>query len=108
MPNGRCLMHGGASTHNLRYGQSVRKLTHFQWDDGGYRYRVGYGTDMDMDGNLDSPAVRVTCIGPQDATQPCTQWVLAPETDGIAVLFPFALLTKRGNVTEGPSSSPTS
>jgi hypothetical protein len=92
---------GDVSIASLRYGQSVAKLTRLAWDDGGYRYRVGYGTDMDADGVLDSPAVRVTCIAPGDASAPCSTWVLAPSTDGTAALFRFPLTNKRGNVQEG-------
>lgn len=92
---------GDVSIASLRYGQSVLKLTRVAWDDGGYRYRVGYGTDMNADDALDSPAVRVTCIAPSDAGTPCTTWVLAPSTDGTAALFRFPLTNKRGNVQEG-------
>ena len=35
-----------------------------------------FGTQLiDQDGLLDSPAVRVTCMSPQDATKACTQSV---------------------------------
>jgi len=91
---------------SLRYGQSVRKLTRFTWQDGSsYIYRLGYGTDMDMDGTQDSPSVRVTCTAPADTTLPCTTWVLAPDTDGTAALFRFALLPgkPRGTLVEGPA-----
>ena len=95
---------GDVAIQNLRYGQSVRKLTRFTWDEGSVRYRIGYGTDMDMNGVQDSPAVTVTCLAPADTSQPCTSWVLAPETDGTAALFRFALTTnKRGVVSEGPA-----
>jgi hypothetical protein len=95
---------GDVAIQALRYGQSVRKLTRFTWDDGSIRYRIGYGTDMDFDGVQDSPSVRVTCLAPADASQPCTTWVLAPETDGTAALFRFVLTTgKRGAVVEGPA-----
>ena len=93
---------------NLRYGQSVRKLTRFTWQDGSsYVYRLGYGTDMDMNGVQDSPSVRVTCTAPADISLPCTTWVLAPETDGTAALFRFALLSgkPRGALVEGPAES---
>ena len=92
---------GDVSIASLRYGQSVEKLTRFSWDDGSYRYRIGYGTDMDMNGVRDSPAVRVTCIGPADSTAPCATWVLAPSTNGEAALFRFRLTDKRGAVQEG-------
>jgi hypothetical protein len=86
---------------NLRYGQSVRKLTRFTWQDStNYVYRLGYGTDMDTNGVQDSPSVRVTCTAPAVTSAPCTQWVLAPETDGTAALFRFPL-SKRGTVIEG-------
>jgi hypothetical protein len=95
---------GNADIQNLRYGQSVQKLTRFAWDDGDVRYRLGYGTDMDMNGIRDSPAVNVTCIAPPNASQPCTTWVLAPETDGTTALFQFALMSGSGkNITEGPA-----
>lgn len=85
---------------NLRYGQSVHKLVRFGWTDGGYIYRVGYGTDMDMNGVLDSPPVVVACIAPQDPTQSCTRWLLAPEQNvGTAALFRFAVT----NSGEGPA-----
>jgi len=95
---------GDVAIQNLRYGQSVRKLTRFTWDEGSVRYRIGYGTDMDMDGLQDSPAVTVTCIAPANTSLPCTSWVLAPETDGTAALFRFALtVAKRGVINEGPA-----
>jgi len=92
---------GDISIASLRYGQSVEKLTRFAWDDGSYRYRIGYGTDMDTNGVNDSPAVRVTCIAPANSTATCTTWVLAPSTDGTAALFRFQLQNKRGSVQEG-------
>ena len=92
---------GDLSIAALRYGQSVEKLTRFAWDDGGYRYRIGYGTDMNVDGVRDSPSVRVTCIAPANTTAPCAQWVLAPSTDGSAALFRFKLTNRRGSVDEG-------
>jgi hypothetical protein len=95
---------GDVMIQNLRYGQSVRKLTRFTWDDGSVRYRIGYGTDMDMNGVQDSPAVTVTCLAPADTSKPCTSWVLAPETDGTVALFRFVLTTnKRGVIGEGPA-----
>jgi hypothetical protein len=92
---------GDVSINALRYGQSVEKLTRFAWDDSGYRYRIGYGTDMDMNGALDSPSVRVTCIAATSSTAPCSKWVLAPSTDGTAALFRFKLTNKKGAVQEG-------
>jgi hypothetical protein len=92
---------GDVSIASLRYGQSVEKLTRFAWDDGGYRYRIGYGTDMDMNGVLDSPWVRVTCISAANTTAPCEKWALAPSTDGTAALFRFKLTNKKGIVQEG-------
>ena len=92
---------GDISIASLRYGQSVEKLTRFAWDDGSYRYRIGYGTDMDMNDVIDSPSVRVTCIAPAVSTAACTTWVLAPGTDGGAVLYRFKLQNKRGSVQEG-------
>jgi hypothetical protein len=98
---------------SLTYGQSVHKLTRFAWDDGGYRYRLGYGTDMDADGVQDAPGVTVTCIAPADTSKSCTTWVLAPESGsaapaGTAALFQFALTVTKGRrgtttVTEGPA-----
>ena len=92
---------GDVSIASLRYGQSVEKLTRFAWDDGSYRYRVGYGTDMDMNGVMDSPSVRVTCTAPAVSTASCTTWVLAPISDGAAVLYRFKLQNKRGSAQEG-------
>jgi hypothetical protein len=92
---------GDVSIASLRYGQSVQKLTRFEWNDGSYRYRIGYGTDMNMDGVADSPAVGVTCIAPDSASSPCASWVLAPTTDGAAALFRFKLTNKRGTMVEG-------
>lgn len=92
---------GDVPAQSLRYGGSVKKLTRFAWDDGAYRYRLGYGTDMDMDGVQDSPAVNATCIAPADTTQPCSTWVLAPETDGTAALFRFPLQRSGKSVLEG-------
>ncbi len=94
---------GDVLIQNLRYGQSVRKLTRFAWDQDSFtRYRLGYGTDMDQNGVQDSPPVTVTCIAPSDTSKPCATWVLAPATNGTAALFRFPLTTSRsGNVTEG-------
>lgn len=94
---------GDVAISSLRYGQSVEKLTRFAWDDGGYRYRIGYGTDMDANGVLDSPSVRVTCVAPAESTAQCSTWALTPSTDGAAALFRFKLSTKRGSVQEGPA-----
>lgn len=94
---------GDVAIQNLRYGQSVRKLTRFTWQDStDFIYRLGYGTDMDMNALQDSPAVRVTCTAPANTSLPCTKWVLAPETDGTAALFRFPLIPgRRGAVIEG-------
>ena len=94
---------GDVAIQNLRYGQSVRKLTRFGWNEGnGYIYRLGYGTDMNMDGLQDSPSVTVTCIAPSDTSKPCDTWVLAPESDGTAALFRFPITAGRnGNLIEG-------
>lgn len=95
---------GNVAIQGLRYGQSVKKLTRFSWTEAAYTYRIGYGTDMDMDGVQDSPAVTVTCIAPSDTARPCTQWILSPQADGAAALFRFPLSTgKRGVLTEGPA-----
>jgi hypothetical protein len=95
---------GDVAIQFLRYGQSVKKLTRFAWTEGNVTYRLGYGTDMDMDGVQDSPAVTVTCIAPSDTTRPCTKWVLSPQADSPAALFRFELITgKRGVVSEGPA-----
>ena len=58
---------------------------------------------MNLDGILDSPAVTVTCIAPNNASLPCTTWVLAPSADGSAALFRFSLTTQGKNVVEGPA-----
>jgi len=93
---------GDVAIQNLGYGQSVQKLVRFTWTDGGYYYRVGYGSDMDQNGVIDSPPVTVTCIAPSNATSPCTRWVLAPQdAAGTAVLFRFRIL-KNG---EGPAEA---
>lgn len=95
---------GDVAIQNLRYGQVVHKLTRFAWEEPGYIYRLGYGTDMDLDGIKDSPDVTVTCIAPSNTSLPCAQWVLAPSTDGQAALFRFAVTAgKRGAVVEGPA-----
>lgn len=92
---------GDMSLAALRYAQSVEKLTRFGWDDGGYRYRLGYGTDMDQDGYVDAPPVRATCIA-ATADGQCRAWVLAPSTDGTGALFRVKLSTnRRGGVQEG-------
>ena len=91
---------------NLRYGQSVAKLTRFAWTDASTNtiYRLGYGTDMDGDGQLDSPSARATCIAPVNAAAgQCTTWTITPETDGTAALFSFAQTIKGGKVTVGPA-----
>lgn len=91
---------GNVPIQNLRYGQSVQKLTRFGWDDGGYVYRLGYGTDMDQNGVIDSPPVAVTCIEPQDPSVACSKWLLAPvDTAGTAAFFRFKL-ARNG---EGPA-----
>jgi len=90
---------GDVSIATLRYGQSVVKLTRFEWDEGSYRYRLGYGTDLNRDGVIDSPSVRVTCTAPAVSSAACTTWVLAPSTDGAAVLYRFKL-QKGGSVQE--------
>lgn len=91
---------GDIALQNLRYGQSVQKLVRFTWIDGGYAYRLGYGSDMDGDGVMDSPPVSVTCIAPQDASQPCSKWLLAPsDAAGTAAFFRFQQLRKG----EGPA-----
>ena len=92
--------------HNLAYGQSVPKLTRFAWTDASTNtlYRLGYGTDMDGNGQLDSPPVRVTCILPIDAAAgQCSTWTVAPEADGTAALFSFAQTIRGGKVTVGPA-----
>jgi len=95
-------MHAYASVDiaimSLRYGQSVDKLTRFGWEDAGWQYRLGYGTDMNRDGVTDAPPVRVTCIAPADTNAACTKWVLAPALNGEAVLYRFPI--KRGTVQE--------
>ena len=91
---------GNVSIQDLHYGQSVQKLTRFGWDDGGYVYRLGYGTDMDQNGVMDSPPVAVTCIEPQDPSLACSRWLLAPvDSTGTAAFFRFKLL-RNG---EGPA-----
>jgi len=90
------------SIANLTPGQSVQKLTRLAWDDGTYRYRIGYGTNMDMEGDRDSPPVNVTCIAPAAATLPCTTWLLAPSTDGTAALYSYKLTIRKNAVQEGP------
>lgn len=90
---------GDISIASLRYGQSVDKLTRLEWDDGSYRYRIGYGTDLDRNGVIDSPPVRVTCTAAPVSSTVCTTWVLAPSTDGTAVLYRFKI-QKSGSVLE--------
>ena len=91
---------GNVSIQDLHYGQSVQKLTRFGWDDGGYVYRLGYGSDMDQNGVIDSPPVAVTCIEPQNPSLPCSKWLLAPtDSAGTAAFFRFKLL-RNG---EGPA-----
>jgi len=84
---------GDVAILSLRYPQSVQKLVRFTWVDGGYYYRLGYGSDMDQDGVLDSPPVIVTCIAPQDPARPCGRWALTPQqAAGTAGLFRFRIL----------------
>lgn len=91
---------GDVQIQSLRYGQSVQKLVRFGWIDNGYYFRIGYGSDMNQDGIMDSPPVNVTCIAPADANVACTRWLLAPQqTLGTAALFRFQVL-KQG---EGPA-----
>jgi hypothetical protein len=88
----------------LTLNQQVEKLTRFCWNEAGYRWRIGYGTDMNQDGTLDSPPVVVTCIATGGAGQPCTKWLMTPKTTtlpaGRAAFYRFALL-KGGK--EGPA-----
>jgi hypothetical protein len=91
---------GNVSIQQLRYGQAVQKLVRFTWTDGGYYYRLGYGSDMDQDGTLDSAPVSVTCIAPANANLACSKWVLSPQgTEGNTALFRYRIL-KTG---EGPA-----
>ena len=91
---------GDVQIQSLRYGQSVQKLVRFGWIDNGYYFRIGYGSDMNQDGIMDSPPVNVTCIAPADPNVACTRWLLAPQqTLGTAALFRFQVL-KQG---EGPA-----
>ena len=75
----------GASTvgiAGLHPGQSVQKLVRFTWDDAGYYYRLGYGSDMNKNGVPDSPPVTVSCVEPQSQpTAACTKWMLTPLPD---------------------------
>jgi hypothetical protein len=93
---------GDVAIQSLRYGQSVQKLVRFTWNDGGFAYRLGYGSDMNLDGVMDSPPVTLTCIAPQNPAVACSRWLLAPsQTTGTAAFFRFELL--KGS--EGPSES---
>jgi len=91
---------GDVAIQNLRYGQAVQKLVRFTWMEAGYAYRLGYGSDMDLNGVIDSPPVRVSCIAPQDPAAACQTWLLTPsQAPGTAAFFRFPLL-KNG---EGPA-----
>ena len=94
-------MHGYATgevaIQNLALNQQVQKLTRLAWDENGYRWRIGYGTDMDQNGTIDSPPAVVTCV---EFGQACIKWLMTPSgVNGEAALFRF-LITKRG---EGPA-----
>lgn len=67
---------------SLHPGESVQKLVRFQWEDGGYYYRLGYGSDMNANALPDTPPVVVTCVEPHgQPTASCTQWRLTPLAD---------------------------
>ena len=81
----------------LHPGQFVTKLVRFTWEDAGYYYRLGYGTDMNGNGVPDSPPVTVTCVEPQN--QPiaaCTKWVLTPLPDAAGHYDSFSSSTSTG------------
>jgi len=86
------------AVQNLRYGQSIAKLTRLNFSDGSYAYFLGYGTDVNHDGVLDSPPVIVTCIAPQNPNLACMTWLLAPQNpQGQAVLFRSQILNSKGD-----------
>jgi hypothetical protein len=90
---------GDVAIQNLSLNQQVLKLTRFAWTESGYRWRIGYGTDMNQDGTLDSSPVAVTCIE-ANSSGTCTTWLMTPSTDGAAALFRF-LIARNGS--EGPA-----
>ncbi len=101
---------GDVAIQNLVLGQQVVKLTRFAWDESGYRWRIGYGTDMNQDGVIDSPSVVVTCTEAAVDGKPCTKWLMTPQATqaptGTAVLFRFLIIPpSKGKPapTEGPA-----
>lgn len=91
---------GDVPIQNLLLNQQVDKLTRFAWTESGYRWRIGYGTDMNQDGILDSPPVVVGCIDAASPAQPCAKWLMTPkDPSGAAALFRFKILRSG----EGPA-----
>lgn len=91
-----------ANIQSLAVGQSVRRLTRFDWKVGTDTYRLGYGTDMDGDDEQDAPGVIVTCTA-AGATGKCATWTVTPETDGTAALYRAPQVVVRGKTTVGPN-----
>ena len=87
-------MHGDGDIQDMRYGQILTKRVRHSWDDGGYEYALGFGTDVNGDGVFDeTPPVNVTCVAPDSSpSSACTQWTMS--SAGPASLARQALLSK--------------
>lgn len=84
-----------------RVGQSDTRLVRFNWTAGNYRYRLGYGTDMDSNDTPDAAPALVTCTF--TAAGRCTTWTLTPQGPG--ALYQAELIPgKGGKVSEGPNT----
>jgi len=69
---------GSGYIQTLKLGQSLPKTVRWEWQDGGYYYRLGYGSDANQNGTPETPPVTVTCIDAPDASSQCTKWTITP------------------------------
>jgi len=68
---------GSAYIQSLTLGQSLQKTVRWEWQDGGYYYRLGYGSDANKNGIPETPPVTVTCIAAAASSQ-CVSWTMTP------------------------------
>ena len=69
---------GSAYIQSLKLCQTLQKTVRWEWQDGGYYYRLGYGSDANQNGTPETPPVTVTCIDAPDASSQCTKWTMTP------------------------------
>lgn len=70
---------GDERLQDMRYGDVLDKRARHEWTAGGYRYYLGFGTDWNGDGALDTLPVTVACTAPElSPTSPCTFWTMTP------------------------------